>query len=179
MSRITPGLPSRRWLMVPLALLACGRDFSGDAQRIRKAARGPRPEAMWAIPRVAPCSVLSRSAVAAVIGDSVLDSRIGGTAVDGSACQYRGTGPFVVRLGLMSVNAYESLELDFGGDTVPDVGTGALVDGPDPLGDVTLVAKRGNTAILVQISGVIPGAVGQARRAMAASLARQALDRLP
>jgi hypothetical protein len=99
--------------------------------------------------------------------------------MDGSACQYAGSGPFVITLGFMSTNAYESLRVDFGGKPVPDLGAGALVDGPDQLGDVTLVARSLNAAVLVQISGRIPGVAGSGRRTLAAEIAREALHRVP
>jgi hypothetical protein len=98
--------------------------------------------------------------------------------MDGSACQYTGPGPFVITLGYMSTNAYESLKVDFGGEPVLDTGIAALADGPDQLGDVNLVARSPDAAVLVQISGRLPNAAGQARRALAAEIARQGLDRL-
>ena len=54
-----------------------------------------------------------------------------------------------------------------------------MTNGPDQLGDVILAARSLDAAVLVQVSGVIPGAVGPARRALATEIARQALDRLP
>ena len=85
---------------------------------------------------------------------------------------------FVITMGLISTSAYESLRLDFGGDRVPGVGDEALVDGPDQLGDVTLVARAGDVAVMVMVSGNVPGTVGPARRRLAADVARRALERL-
>lgn len=162
-----------------VALAASCRRSPGEDDRIRAAARSPRLATSWVLPEVDPCAILSRTAVEALVGSPVGDPRPGGTAVDGSACEYTGSGPFVITVGLMSTNAYESLKVDFGGEPVLGTGASALVDGPDQLGDVILVARSVNAALLVQISGVIPGAAGPARRALAAEIARQALDRLP
>jgi hypothetical protein len=139
-------------------------------------ARDPLPPSTWEIPRVDPCTLLSRAAMEALVGSAVNDLGPGGTAVDGSACEYTGAGPFVVTLGLMSTNAYESLKLDFGGEPVHGVGTSALVDGADPLGDVTLVARSAEAAVLIRISGIVPGAAGRSRRQLAADIARNALE---
>ena len=166
-------------LALVLVLLASCRPSSGEDERIRAAARAPRLATSWGIPDVNPCAILSRKAVEALTGSPVDGPRPGGTAMDGSACQYTGTPPFVITLGLMSTNAYESLQVDFGGEPVLDLAASALVDGPDQLGDVTLVARSLNAAVLVQVSGEIPGAAGPRRRALAAEIARQALDRLP
>jgi 4-amino-4-deoxy-L-arabinose transferase-like glycosyltransferase len=150
-----------------------------DAERIRAAAPAPRQATSWALPDIEPCAILSGAAMEAVVGSAVGEPQPGGTAVDGSACQYTGSGPFVVTLGLMSTKAYESLRMDFGGEPVLGAGFSALADGPDPLGDVTLVARSRDAAVLVRISGIVPNAAGPARRALAAKIAREALDRVP
>jgi len=156
--------------------VSCRRS-SGEGERIGAAAPATPLAASWLLPRIDPCAILPRPAVEALVGSSVYP-RPGGTTVDGSACQYIGAGPFVITLGFMSTNAYESLKIDFGGKQVPDTGSSALIDGPDQLGDVVLIARNAHVAVLVQISGVIPRAVGPARRALAADIARQALERL-
>jgi hypothetical protein len=166
-----------------LGLLVVARRVSPEsAEPTRSAAEGSAgllpPTASWYLPQVDPCAILSRPAVEALAGSPVGESRPGGTAMDGSACQYVGTGPFVITLGYMSTNAYESLKVDFGGEPVLDTGIAALADGPDQLGDVNLVARSPDAAVLVQISGRLPNAAGQARRALAAEIARQGLDRL-
>lgn len=170
---------STLWPALLLALVGSCQRPPGEDQPMRAATRAPRLATSWGIPDVNPCAILSRTAVEALAGSPMDEPRLGGTAVDGTACQYIGTGPFVITLGFMSTNAYESLQVDFGGDPVPGLGADALVDGPDQLGDVTLVARSLDAAVLVQISGVIPGAVGPSRRALAAEIARQALNRLP
>jgi hypothetical protein len=169
-----PARPTR-WLAALLALVAACQCSPRQDEPVRAAVQPPRPATSWEIPDVDPCAILPASAVEALAGSPVGHPRPGGTAVDGSACQYVGTGPFVITLGLMSTNAYESLKVDFGGTPVLDVGSSALVDGPDQLGDVTLVARSLDAAVLIQISGVIPGAVGPARRDLAERIARQAL----
>ncbi len=165
-------------LALLLALLASCQHSPREDEGSRAAERAPRQATSWRLPQVDPCAILSRTAVEALVGSPVGDPRPGGTAVDGSACQYVGTGPFVVTLGFMSTNAYESLKVDFGGEPVSGTGLSALVDGPDQLGDVIFVARSLNAAVLVQISGVIPGAAGTARQHLAAEIARRALDRL-
>lgn len=162
-----------------LALLASCQRPPWANEKTPTAARAPRLASSWQLPEAGPCVILSRTTVEALVGSPVANPRLGGTAVDGSACQYTGPGPFVITLGYMSTNAYESLKIDFGGDPVIGTGSSALVDGPDQLGDVVLVARSLDAAVLVQISGVLPGAVGPAKRVLAAEIARQALDRLP
>lgn len=148
-------------------------------EQIPAAPPTPPSATSWYLPSIRACAILPRTVVEALIGGPVDHPRPGGTAVDGSACRYTGPGPFVVTLGYLSTNAYESLKFDVGGDPVPDTGADARVDGPDRLGDVTLVARSRAAAVQVQISGVIPGAAAPDRRALATELARQALARLP
>jgi hypothetical protein len=171
-----PAIPAprrRRALPLFLAMLASCRPSAGDGPP-QAAALLP---ASWAVPVIDPCEILSRRAIETLAGSAVAEPRPGGTAVDGTACQYAGPGPFVITVGMMSTNAYESLRVDFGGDRVADVGLSAQLAGPDRLGDITLVAREQDAAVLVMISGTLPAA-GPPRGQLAATIAREALARL-
>jgi hypothetical protein len=160
------------------ALVAC-RPPSPGVHDIRAVARGSMPPGRWGLPKTDPCAVLPRTVIESLAGATVQSPEPGGATIDGSACRFTGSEErFVITMGLISTNAYESLRLDFGGDRVSGVGDEALVDGPDQLGDVTLVARAGDAAVMVMVSGNMRGTVGPARRRLAADIARRALERL-
>ena len=113
-------MSAQSFCLVAVALLASCRYSSPEGQRSRAAARAPRLATSWDIPEVNPCAILSRTAVETLTGTSVADPWPGETAMDGSACQYAGSGPFVITLGFMSTNAYDHYYVARG-DQIVDV----------------------------------------------------------
>ncbi|MDQ3753207.1 MAG: hypothetical protein M3371_00570 [Acidobacteriota bacterium] len=102
----------------------------------------------------------------------------GGTAADGTACAYVGTSPLVVTLGVISTNTFELQKSDPGNTTIAGIGDEAYTTKLNAFGDVYLFARKGEAAVMINVTVGAGDDVKASGQHIAGALAQKALDRL-
>ena len=106
------------------------------------------------------------------------EPRPGGTAADGTSCAYVGTGPVVVSVGVISTNSFELRKSDPGNMTITDIGDEAYTTKPNAFGDVYLFARKGEAAVMINVTVGARDDVKATGQHIAGAFAQKALDRL-
>ncbi len=132
----------------------------------------------WALPDVDPCTLVTRAEAEAVMGLLKKEPNPGGTAADGTSCAYVGTNSLVVTIGVISTNTFELRKFDSGNTTIAGIGDEAYMTKPNAFGDVYLYARKGEAAVMVNVTVGAEDEMRDIRQQIAGALAQRALDRL-
>ena len=132
----------------------------------------------WTIPEVEPCALINKAEAEAVIGLLKDEPKLGGTAIDGTACAYVSREPFVVTVGIISTNSFELRKFDSGNRMINDLGDEAYITASNAFQDVYLLARQGDFAVMINITAGAWDEEKVGRYRIAKTLAQTALDRL-
>jgi peptidoglycan/LPS O-acetylase OafA/YrhL/4-amino-4-deoxy-L-arabinose transferase-like glycosyltransferase len=132
--------------------------------------------ATYVLPPIDPRLLISHDEAESIVGDVVTGPTTGGWELDGRGCSFFGPDDLVVRLTIISTNAFGLERNDPQSAGVSNVGLSAYVTAGGPLGDVRLLARSVNSAVAVYLSGGSGG--HRTRLDMAKEFAVKALDNL-
>ena len=106
----------------------------------------------WVVPRVEPCSLITRTEAAAVLGSIKRGPLNGGWQFDGSACTFLGRNETIVSVAIVSTSALNLERYDSVTHSVPALGVNAYTISKKGGDDLRLFARGRRSAVIVHVT---------------------------